>query len=222
MKLEPWEQQQDESNKAFKAFKLYLDMGYKRTVKKVALSLGAKSFTYIYEWSSKFKWRDRVKAWEKDQSRLQLAASYENYKSVCEEHLQQAKQLRQLMRVPTQALALKLKDSNSKKDIKSVAIEELDKMHTKDLLELVMKSARTLELLVKVERLAIGAPTEITQSEMDLEFNNNDFVTYGEAIAANEETVKKITELLDELGNVKDSKSGKHGSRIDKRKLLNS
>jgi hypothetical protein len=222
MKVEPWDQQPDESNKAFKAFKLYLDMGYKRTVKRVAISLGAKSYTYIYEWSAKFKWRDRVKNWEKEQSRLQLAASYENYKSICEEHLLQAKNLRHLMKIPTQALALKLKEPDAKKEIKSKAIEELDNLHTKDLIELVMRSARTLELLVKVERLAIGAPTEITQSELDLDFNDNDFITYGEAISANEESVKKITEILDELGNVKNCKSGKHGTRSDKRKLLNS
>jgi len=57
----PFEQQPRESDKAFAAFKAYLDMGAERSVREVGERLG-KSEGLIERWSAKFEWRSRVAA----------------------------------------------------------------------------------------------------------------------------------------------------------------
>lgn len=55
-----FEQQPRESNKAFAAFKTYLDMGPERSVEAVARKL-TKSSRLLKRWSAKFDWQARVK-----------------------------------------------------------------------------------------------------------------------------------------------------------------
>jgi len=56
-----FEQQRRESNKAFAAFKTYLDLGPQRSLALVAEKVG-KSKTMIERWSRKFDWPARVQA----------------------------------------------------------------------------------------------------------------------------------------------------------------
>ena len=56
-----FEQQPRESNKAFAAFKTYLDLGPQRSLVAVADKLG-KHRTQLERWSSKFEWPARVQA----------------------------------------------------------------------------------------------------------------------------------------------------------------
>ena len=58
----PFEQQKRESNKAFAAFRTYLELGPKRSLATVADKLG-KSETMIERWSRNFEWLARVKAY---------------------------------------------------------------------------------------------------------------------------------------------------------------
>ncbi|HWV98535.1 MAG TPA: hypothetical protein VNZ64_02465 [Candidatus Acidoferrum sp.] len=57
----PFEQQPNESAKAFAAFSLYLSIGPERSLAAVGKKLG-KSGTVIERWSAKFDWPARVKA----------------------------------------------------------------------------------------------------------------------------------------------------------------
>ena len=57
-----FEQQERESNKAFAAFKIYLELGPERSLSAVAEKLG-KSKTLIERWSGKFDWPARVQAY---------------------------------------------------------------------------------------------------------------------------------------------------------------
>ncbi|MEY4385234.1 MAG: hypothetical protein RLY20_517 [Verrucomicrobiota bacterium] len=57
----PFEQQPKESNKAFAAFRAYLDMGPQRSLEAVARKL-TKSSRLMKNWSSKFDWPARVQA----------------------------------------------------------------------------------------------------------------------------------------------------------------
>jgi hypothetical protein len=59
--LKPWEQQEGESEKAFEAFEMYLQMGPERSLAKAAQLLG-KSTTLLEEWSRKHFWQSRVRA----------------------------------------------------------------------------------------------------------------------------------------------------------------
>jgi hypothetical protein len=56
-----FEQQPNESAKAFAAFSLYLSMGAQRSLREVARKLG-KSLTVVGRWSSKYDWPARVTA----------------------------------------------------------------------------------------------------------------------------------------------------------------
>ena len=65
----PWEQQPGESPKAFEAFNKYLLMGTERSLQKVAYEL-KKSTTMMAKWSSRWKWVERVAAWDIEQERI--------------------------------------------------------------------------------------------------------------------------------------------------------
>ena len=58
----PFEQQPRESDKAFAAFSVYLNLGPQRSLSLAAKQLG-KSKTLMEEWSRKFEWQVRVKAY---------------------------------------------------------------------------------------------------------------------------------------------------------------
>jgi hypothetical protein len=63
---ERWERLPDETDKAFAAFCVYRDLSSGRSIEKVQEKLG-KNAGYIrvlYDWSSKNKWVDRVKAYD--------------------------------------------------------------------------------------------------------------------------------------------------------------
>jgi len=57
----PFEQQPRESNKAFAAFRTYLELGPQRSLEAAARKL-AKSLPLLKRWSAKFAWTDRVAA----------------------------------------------------------------------------------------------------------------------------------------------------------------
>lgn len=67
--LFPWDRQPGEGAKAYEAFNKYLLMGEERSYRKVAHELG-KSGALISGWCSKYKWVERVAAWDEEQLRL--------------------------------------------------------------------------------------------------------------------------------------------------------
>ncbi len=65
----PWERQPGEGTKAYEAFSTYRDMGYDRSIAKVAEKLG-KSEALLERWSRTYKWVERVTAWDVEADRL--------------------------------------------------------------------------------------------------------------------------------------------------------
>lgn len=84
----PWEQLQGEGPKPFEAFCLYRDMGKDRSYRKVAAQLG-KSETIISRWGSKYRWMDRVSAWEAE---IDRQANQIHMKDIAAMRARQAKQ----------------------------------------------------------------------------------------------------------------------------------
>lgn len=193
MKIEPWEQQPNESAKAFQAFQLYLNQGYKRSHKKVAISLGTKSFNHISAWSSRFNWVERISAWEKEKIRLELEVKKEKFREMTEKHFEQATDLRNMMKLPLQAFATKLKNDGGK----STALKDFEEMTSKELFNTIMDTVRTLDVLIKIERLSLGAPTEIINNTN--EFENVSPSKYADEIANSEGANEKLTELLTQI-----------------------
>src|SRR5688572_7016508 len=64
LRHQPWDQQPKESNAAFAAFRCYVEMGEKRSVRKVADRLD-KSRTMVGRWSKNWKWPERVRKYTK-------------------------------------------------------------------------------------------------------------------------------------------------------------
>lgn len=58
-----WERQNTESDKAFAAFQIYLDLGGERTFQKVAEKC-QKTTSLINRWAREYNWRDRAVAWD--------------------------------------------------------------------------------------------------------------------------------------------------------------
>lgn len=61
----PWVQQEGEGPEAYQAFRLYMLAGTRRTLKKVCEELGKpNSMSMLGQWSSKFSWRERCRAFD--------------------------------------------------------------------------------------------------------------------------------------------------------------
>lgn len=68
--IQPWEQQENESEEAYEAWRTYLEMGTDRSHAKVAQRLG-KSVALIYRWSTpeRHNWSSRLRSWNRYQDR---------------------------------------------------------------------------------------------------------------------------------------------------------
>lgn len=67
-----WERQPNESVQAYEAFKTYLDMGSERSVRKVEQELH-KSHALIARWSSTWNWTRRVREYDNELVRSEIA-----------------------------------------------------------------------------------------------------------------------------------------------------
>lgn len=68
-----WKVQRAETVKAFEAFTAYLEMGPERSLEKLRRALGLNTSRHLKDWSVKYRWQDRIKAWidhEADKRRL--------------------------------------------------------------------------------------------------------------------------------------------------------
>ena len=61
--LQPWERQQEEGVERFEAFKIYLEMGAERSIRKAAEQLD-KSKALLERWSSEDGWSERCRAFD--------------------------------------------------------------------------------------------------------------------------------------------------------------
>lgn len=69
-----FEQQPKESSKAFAAFSLYLGLGSERSIEIVRLKLG-KSSRLIQKWSSRWRWAERLRAYELHMAAIEREAT---------------------------------------------------------------------------------------------------------------------------------------------------
>ena len=83
----PWQQQPDESIKAFQAFVTYRNMEpNERSLQRVVSELN-KSKTLLGRWSSKFDWVERAALWDDYQEMKRLEARIEEKRRMDERHL---------------------------------------------------------------------------------------------------------------------------------------
>lgn len=94
-----WERQPGESDKAYRGFSLYRDLGTERSHRAVAEALYGVQAKYsirtVHEWSRKFDWVDRVKALEARDQMLRRDAVEEHLREKAEDHARRESKLRE-------------------------------------------------------------------------------------------------------------------------------
>lgn len=142
----PWERQKGESEKAYEAFSVYLNLGTGRTITEVTKRL-EKSRTLIDRWQVRYNWYDRVREYDNDQQRL---AKKENEKALRDMY---ARQTKIAMSVQTKALQ---------------ALDKLDPetMSAKDIKEYI-KMATELERLTRNNSLEMSSHEEAANESTD-------------------------------------------------------
>lgn len=81
----PWDRQPGESAKAFEAFRTYVDLGSTRSLMKTGQRL-AKNRTTIGEWSVKWRWQERLAAWDTELSHRALDAEADERREMARRH----------------------------------------------------------------------------------------------------------------------------------------
>lgn len=82
-----WERKKGESSESYAAFKLYYQMGDKRSCAKVAKNLG-RSNTLISGWCSKWDWVERARAYDNELARQEFAEACNAVKKMNEQQAQ--------------------------------------------------------------------------------------------------------------------------------------
>ena len=146
----PFEQHHHESNKAFAAFKTYLDLGVQRSLANVAVQQG-KSKTMIERWSRRFDWPARVQAYSAHLAGIERQA----IESLAHEKAVEWNKVHE---------AVKIAEWQRHKKLIALADEMLLRWEkNKAKCGTLEGIARVLELATKLARLAAGMPTEVKE-----------------------------------------------------------
>lgn len=153
---EPWDRMPREGARAFEAFVAYRDMGPARSTAKVAKQLG-KSKALMDQWSSKWSWVARTRAWDEEQDHLTKIGQEKRRRETMERHAQLGKLL--------QSRGLEILQSFE-------AAAKKDAATWNDVVRLITEG-------VKLERLAMGEITENVKQTLGTEEGTIIRVTIG-------------------------------------------
>lgn len=141
--MDLWERQPGETAKAFYAFTLYRDIGYERSITKVAQLYNAKKQlrALVGRWSSKNNWVERARAYDEHLDELGTKQQEENIRKMQKRHI-------------TLSMALQQKAAEKLKDLKP------EDMRVLDAIKAIIEGA-------KLERLTRGEPTETVHAKIE-------------------------------------------------------
>lgn len=161
-----WDRQEKESDYAWDSFSHFRDSGLVRSHEatlKHALSnaellesaTNAKPTpNAISMMSSRFRWRERVFAYDQEQERLYQLARSEAIREMAHRHEGIVEKAIDGLMVPIEALYEAIQTDPD-------FVKSLSKTDAKKLIDLANRSSRTIPSLMAAERLARGMPTEI-------------------------------------------------------------
>jgi hypothetical protein len=140
----PWEQQPEETPRAYTAFCVFRDLGPRRTLAAAAAAYYQRTADslerQVDKWSSAFRWVERAAAWDRHLDAEGRAAQEAARKEMAERHVREARGL--------QAKALER--------LRALLPEELSPA---DVLRYFVEA-------VKLERLALGEPDTVQRQEL--------------------------------------------------------
>jgi hypothetical protein len=135
-----WERVTGESAKAYVHFALYRDMGSERSLRKVAEGgEGTAKIRQLEKWSVRWRWVERAQAYDDEMDRQLRAKKEKARKEMAERHAKMA--------LIGQGTVLER--------FRQIKPEELTPS----------QAVQWFDTLTKIERLALGEPTEIQRSE---------------------------------------------------------
>ena len=143
--VKPWERQPGEGTRAFAAFVAYRDVGDSRSYTGVAQKLN-KSRTLVARWGARWRWQDRLSAWERNLEYERQVAHRKAIIEMNERHLTIARQCQQKVLGK----------------LRSIGQQEINDLSVGDL-------AKLLAISVAVERSALGLSpsTKLTPVEQE-------------------------------------------------------
>lgn len=137
--LRPWERQDGETEKAFSAFKAYLEME-DRNICQLAKRL-SKSRQLVDKWKQKYNWQERCIAWDKSLQEIEYKTAVKERKKMAKRHI---------------AIAM----SMQAKAVEALQKIEVSKLNANEII-------RLFDTSVKIERLSRGEATFINSSKND-------------------------------------------------------
>lgn len=168
---EPWERRDGEGEAAYEAFVGYLEQGLGRRSMRVLAKTLNKSLGLVAVWARDFEWRARVDAHTNYERRLAQEHREVEIRTMQRRHVRTMAELSGALILPLEA-ALKprqYKDPHSYAVITVPRMDELEAMHTADLLDLLRKNSEVVAKLIGVERLVNDLPTEISSHRHSLD-----------------------------------------------------
>lgn len=142
--LRPWERQENESEKAFSAFKAYLEME-DRNVTELARRL-SKTRQLLVGWKQKYNWQERCIAWDKSLQEIEYKTAVKERKKMAKRHI---------------AIAM----SMQAKAVEALKKIDVSKLNASEII-------RLFDTAVKIERLSRGETTIINYSQDDNNINS--------------------------------------------------
>jgi len=168
-----WEQQEDESEKAYGAFVRYRNMGRgSRGLELVATEL-EKSMTVIGRWNSAWSWRTRVMEWDREEDRKKVEEHWEELEKMSKRHSGQAAATGSMLMGPAMAILRVMQERpnvffeyfQGGIDENGNTIIDFDRMDR--VVGMAMTAARILPQVQGMERVARGVPAEIKDEAAD-------------------------------------------------------
>lgn len=148
--LQPWDRQQDESERAYKAFRAYLDLGESRSMRKawveyVSASRRERAASGSVQgtsqestrpgpnvgpsfkmWAKAFDWRNRALEWDRHVERQRQKEKIKEIQKLRDQHMRQASNLLAILDLPAITLAKKVRANPQALD--NEAVTELFRM----------------------------------------------------------------------------------------------
>jgi hypothetical protein len=161
--MKPWEQQPDESSKAHEAFRLYAEMGSDRSLEKVCQD-HTKSIPMIKNWSVKYQWVARARAFDMYLADLELQMMESEFKDRAKKWADRKEKMLEKEWAYSERLMERAEEM--------LKIPLLEQIVSDDGQTIVIRPVRwsastmlsTIDLGSKLMRLAVGEPTSRTES----------------------------------------------------------
>lgn len=150
-----YSRQPKETTPAWEAFVAYRDARTDRSLRKTAEQIG-KSDALLFRWSSRWRWQDRVAAFDDHEDAVRRKAAEAELRKMGQRQGKEAALVIGALVQPSAALLQKLQDEPG-------ALKEIPAY---DLGRLAGYAARVLPHLMEAERIARGAPGRVDRSEV--------------------------------------------------------